>query len=71
MLDIRIPIGLLFLVLGIIVGIYGITTMGNAMYSISANSNINLWSGLGMFIFGAIMLVTVKMTKKRNPEKLK
>jgi LPXTG-motif cell wall-anchored protein len=66
MLDIRIPIGLLFFVLGIIVGGYGIATMNHAeMYKISANTNINLWSGLGMLVFGGIMLFTARKKKKR------
>lgn len=69
MLDIRIPIGLLFLILGVIVTIYGFATMGSNMYSISANTNVNLWSGLGMLIFGSAMLISAKMTKKKAPEK--
>ncbi len=65
MLDIRIPIGLLFVVLGILVTIYGVTTIGSDMYAISANSNVNLWSGIAMLVFGGIMLLTAKMTKKK------
>jgi LPXTG-motif cell wall-anchored protein len=65
MLDIRIPIGLLFFILGIIVGGYGLATINHAeMYKISADTNMNLWSGLVMLIFGGIMLLTARKKKK-------
>lgn len=69
MLDIRIPIGLLFVILGIVVTIYGFATMGSDIYAISANSNVNLWSGFGMLVFGGVMLITAKITKKKDPQK--
>lgn len=65
MLDIRIPIGLLFAVLGVLVLAFGIATNSDPeMYTKSLQININLWSGLGMTIFGGIMLVWVKFSKK-------
>ena len=55
--DIRIPIGALFLLLGAILTVYGVTTMGDAqLYIRSENIVINLWWGLIMLVFGAIML---------------
>lgn len=65
MLDIRIPIGLLFTVLGVLLTAYGVFTNGNTEHYVkSFNFNINLWSGLAMLVFGAVMLLTVKKKKK-------
>jgi protein-S-isoprenylcysteine O-methyltransferase Ste14 len=55
--DIRIPIGILFLALGVILAIYGITTLSDVtLYGRSENIVINLWWGLVMLVFGALML---------------
>ncbi|MFT3847025.1 MAG: hypothetical protein QM725_18355 [Lacibacter sp.] len=67
MLDIRIPIGFLFSVLGVLLTIYGLTTGGDTeMYAKSFSINVNLWSGIGMLLFGGIMLLTVKLGKKKG-----
>ena len=56
-LDIRMPIGLLFTLLGVVVGGYGLATGGEpAMYAQSLSVNLNLWWGLVMLLFGIIML---------------
>ncbi len=56
-LDLRLPIGGLFTVNGIILSIYGLTTAGNsAMYERSEGLNINLIWGVVMLVFGVIML---------------
>jgi uncharacterized membrane protein len=55
-LDIRLPIGGLFAVVGLLVLIYGIITNGDAMYARSLNINVNIWWGLVMLVFGALML---------------
>ncbi len=63
-LDIKIPIGLLFTILGILLAIYGLTTLGDAeIYSRSLNININLWTGLTMLVIGVFMLATAKYRK--------
>lgn len=65
MLDIRIPIGLLFTVLGVLVTAYGIITNSNTeLYAKSFQYNVNLWSGLLMLVFGVVMLLTVKRKKR-------
>ncbi len=64
-LDIKIPIGLMFAIFGAILGIYGFATEGNTMYDISLNININLWSGLVMFLFGVVMLLFSDLLKKK------
>ncbi|HMT72926.1 MAG TPA: hypothetical protein PKA77_02590 [Chitinophagaceae bacterium] len=64
MLDIRIPIGLLFTVLGVLVTAYGIITNSDTeLYTKSFQYNVNLWSGLVMLVFGVVMLLTVKKKK--------
>jgi hypothetical protein len=66
MLDIKIPIGLMFSLFGFILTIYGIFTNGNAeLYKKSFEINVNLWSGIGMIIFGAIMLILSRKKIKK------
>jgi hypothetical protein len=55
--DIRIPIGILFLALGVILSIYGVMTRSDVtLYGRSENIVINLWWGLVMIVFGGLML---------------
>ncbi len=56
-LDIRIPLGLIFLLTGGIMTIFGAFTGGNAMYQRSLGININLIWGLVMLVFGAVMFL--------------
>ena len=68
-LDIKIPIGLMFSILGIILTVHGIVTGGNTeMYEQSLGHNVNLWSGLVMMAFGAFMLLTSSLMKKKKEE---
>src|SRR5262245_51121082 len=56
-LDLRYPIGGLFVVLGTILAGYGLATSGNAaMYERSTSINLNLWWGVVMVVFGAFFL---------------
>ncbi len=64
-LDIKIPIGLMFAIFGAILGIYGVATEGNSMYEISLSVNINLWSGIAMFVFGIAMLLFSDLMKNK------
>ena len=66
-LDIKIPIGLMFSLLGLILTIQGLATIGNTeLYQKSLNININLWLGLTLLVFGVLMLV---FSKKKPEEK--
>jgi len=57
-LDIRLPIGAMFTLFGALLLIYGVMTRGGAMYDQhSLKINVNLWWGLAMLVFGAIMLL--------------
>lgn len=56
-LDIRMPIGGMFVIVGLLLAVYGLATGGNtAMYEQSLDVNINLWWGVAMLVFGAVML---------------
>lgn len=68
-LDIKIPIGAMFFIFGIILTIFGLLTNGNEMYEISLNININLWSGLFMLLFGVFMLAISDIFKKKEASK--
>jgi hypothetical protein len=65
-LDIKIPIGLMFATFGIILTIFGLVTNGDAMYTLSLNANVNLWSGIFMLVFGGFMLVISDLFKKKK-----
>ena len=55
-LDIRLPIGGLFTVLGLLLAGYGLVT-DKALYERSLGINVNLEWGLVMLVFGVIMVV--------------
>jgi len=56
-LDIRLPIGMMFTLLGALLVIYGACTTSDPMYQASLGININvIWGGV-LFLFGAIMLL--------------
>ncbi|HEU4636090.1 MAG TPA: hypothetical protein VFS41_07930 [Edaphobacter sp.] len=54
-LDIRIPLGLIFLVIGGIMTVFGLITRHSAIYTRSLDINLNLIWGLIMFVFGLTM----------------
>lgn len=54
-LDIRLPIGLMFSILGILLTGYGLFA-DSAIYERSLGQNVNLWWGLIMLLFGLVML---------------
>ena len=65
MVDIRIPIGLMFTLLGIIISIQGFVTISDsAMYQKSLGINVNIIMGLLMLVFGLIMLYFARKKKK-------
>lgn len=67
-LDIKIPIGLMFAIFGIILTIFGLATGGDEMYVVSLSKNINLISGIGMLVFGIFMLLISDLLKKKKEE---
>ena len=56
-LDIRIPLGLMFLVTGGLMAVYGLFTRDSAIYAKSLDMNVNLiWGGV-MFVFGLVVYI--------------
>jgi len=54
-IDIRLPIGLLFTVIGLLIALFGMFS-DPAIYARSLGININLWWGGAMVLFGGLML---------------
>ena len=66
-LDLRIPMGLLFTLVGIILTAFGIATRGNMeLYSRSLGINVNFWWGIVLLIFGQIMFQLGRASQARQ-----
>jgi hypothetical protein len=66
-MDIRIPIGLLFVILGAILTLLGVFTINDTeLYARSLGRNINLWTGMLMLLFGGLMLLFPFLGRKRK-----
>jgi len=67
-LDIRVPTGVLFVILGAILAMYGLVTgwTSHEMYTRSLGININLWWGLVLGLFGAAMLLWARWEWRRT-----
>jgi len=64
-IDIKIPIGLMFSIFGLLLTVYGFFTRLDAtLYKPSLGINVNLWSGIGMLILGVIMLALALKSRK-------
>ena len=55
-LDIRLPIGLMFTLFGVLLVVYGLVS-DKAIYQRSLGMNVNLGWGVVLLIFGVVMLV--------------
>ncbi|HUK90947.1 MAG TPA: hypothetical protein VLZ81_11145 [Blastocatellia bacterium] len=66
-LDVRLPIGAMFLAGGLLLAVYGLVTKGDpAVYEKSLSIDINLWWGLVMAVFGAIFLLLAIAARKAH-----
>lgn len=54
-LDIRLPLGLIFIAMGLLMSVYGLMTLGSPIYATSLGINLNLVWGLVMLLFGVVM----------------
>ena len=54
-LDIRLPLGMIFLAIGMLMTIYGLVTLGSPIYAACMGMNLNLIWGIVMLLFGGIM----------------
>lgn len=65
MVDIRIPIGLMFSILGVLITIFGLmTTSDTVMYQKSFGINVNIVMGVLMLLFGLVMIYFAFRKKK-------
>jgi hypothetical protein len=53
--DIRLPLGAMFALLGVLLSVFGLTS-SPATYAPALGINVNLWWGLVLLAFGALML---------------
>jgi hypothetical protein len=63
-LDIRLPIGFMFFIFGLILAVFGAVS-DKGIYNKSLGININLWWGIALLIFGSIMLILVWRSKEK------
>ena len=68
-LDIRIPIGLMFTIVGAILLVFGLVTINSDIYKVSMGNNINLWSGGASLIFGVLMLGMAWRASEKGKQK--
>jgi len=64
-LDLRVPMGALFTIVGAILTIFGLFTRGSVIYERSGGMNINLIWGIVMLIFGITMYTLGRRADKR------
>jgi hypothetical protein len=65
-LDVRVPIGGLFTVLGLMLSGYGLVVgSGSASLSAGSSTNVNLWWGLVMLVFGLLLLLGSFLARRR------
>lgn len=65
-LDIRLPIGIMFVIVGALLVLFGLISSGDAeLYRRSLGININLWWGLLLLAFGLMMLALAVRAKNR------
>jgi len=66
--DIRMPIGMLFTLFGILLVGYGAATQGSVMYEEhSLGVNMNVWWGAALLAFGLAMLALTRLRRKQQP----
>ncbi|HJR34786.1 MAG TPA: hypothetical protein VJ817_07555 [Gemmatimonadales bacterium] len=65
-LDLRLPIGLMFSIFGVMLLGFGIISDA-AIYQRSLGINVNLWWGVVLLVFGLVMLGFA--LKARGPER--
>jgi hypothetical protein len=62
-LDIRIPLGLIFLITGGMMTVFGLFTRHSEIYQKSKGNNMNLGWGAVMFLFGLVMFLVGRRQK--------
>jgi len=75
-LDIRLPIGLMFTLLGTLLAVFGLIG-DKSVFQRSLGINVDLWWGLVMLVFGVVMFVlgrrgtaTTRLAEESEGEKI-
>jgi hypothetical protein len=63
-LDIRMPIGFMFAVIGGLLVAYGLFSE-RTIYQRSLGINLNLWWGIGLLVFAAVMIRLAHRARRR------
>ena len=65
-LDLRIPMGLMFTLVGMILTAFGFATRDNEpLYARSLGINVNFWWGVAVLAFGLTMLLLGRRNQKQ------
>jgi formate hydrogenlyase subunit 3/multisubunit Na+/H+ antiporter MnhD subunit len=64
-LDIRAPIGGLFSLLGVMLAGYGLVAGSRTTSDVAPVTNVNLWWGIVMLLFGIVMLLMSRRAMSR------
>ena len=65
-LDIRYPIGLLFVIIGAILVACGLVIHPAAQAGLALTDNVNLCWGLVQIVFGAVMLILARSASRKR-----
>ena len=65
-LDVRLPMGLMFTILGVILCGFGMFS-DRGIYSVSLGINVNLWWGAVILLFGVVMILLARRARTRVP----
>ncbi len=63
-LDIRVPLGLLFAIVGLLLAVFGLFSSKD-LYARSLGVNVNLWWGLVLLLFGVSMFLLGRRGQSR------
>ena len=64
-LDVRVPIGALFTLLGLLLTLYGFLEPAALKAAFTKDGQINMWWGLVMLVFGITMLLVSRPPRDR------
>jgi protein-S-isoprenylcysteine O-methyltransferase Ste14 len=68
-LDIRMPMGVMFVLVGAILTVFGLATNSDAaLYSRSLGININLIWGIVLFAIGVVMVILARRAMQRTTD---
>jgi hypothetical protein len=67
-LDIRLPIGIIFSIYGVVLLVYGVVADSSIFQEKSLGVNIDLWWGLAMLLFGVFMgALALRASRRSEP----